>query len=320
MDLRQLRSLLAVVDHGSFSSAAQALFTVQSNVSAHVAHLEAEVGTTLINRRTRELTPAGSIVEQRGREALRQINAIGDDLADIENRIIGDVACGTTPSIGLRVIPPTLARTTKELPEVSVTVVEAHSGTLVQQLLAGDIDVAITTGGSNPDLRSTPLFTEDIVAVLSNDHPFAAKKHLTVRDLAQTKLLLPLRDNPLYDHIARSFGEANIPLRAGLEVGSSALVQAMAAAHVGVAVIPATAASDQENAEAVIRPIHDMAPRAVALTTRSSTQPSRALDAVAQIIEEVARTAATSMPGCHATATSSPPRSSDAAADVLSIP
>ena len=323
MDLRQLRSFLAVVDHGSFSAAAEALFTVQSNVSTHVARLEAEVGTTLLDRRTRQLTPAGIIVETRAREIVRNLSAIADDLAEIENRIIGEVVCGTTPSIGLRVIPPTLARATTEIPEVSLSIVEAHSGTLVQQLLTGDVDLAITTGASNPDLRSTPLFTEDIMAVMSSDHPFALKSEVTVNDLAQTKLLLPLTDNPLHSHIARAFAAEQLPLRSQLEVGSSALVQAMAAAHVGVALVPATAAADRDSAEVAVRPISNMEPRDVALTMRRSAQPSRAVDAVAAITEQTARAAASTMPGCKATpatgATSSQAQATEVPPDVLSI-
>jgi len=301
MDLRQLRSFLAVIDHGSFSAAADALFTVQSNVSTHVARLETEVGTSLLDRRTRELTSAGHIVEERGRAILQELTAIGDDLAAIENRVIGNVVCGTTPSIGLRLIPPTLSRATAELPEVSIAVAEAQSDALFQQLLAGDIDLAITTGATNPELASTPLFVENIVAVLSTEHPFADKAELTMRDLAQTKLLLPLQDNPLYDHIAQAFARENLPLSASFEVGSSALVQAMAAAHVGVAIVPATAAADGGDANAVVKPIGTMAPRAVTLTSRESNQPSRAVRAVASIIEQTAHEAATSMPGCRPT-------------------
>lgn len=319
MDLRQLRSFLAVIDHGSFSAAAQALFTVQSNVSTHVARLEDELGTTLLDRRTRQLTTAGSAVELRGREIVRQLNAISDDLATLEDRIIGNVVCGTTPSIGLAVIPPTLARSTRDLPEVSVSVVEAHSGTLMQQLLSGDIDLAITTGASHPELRSTPLFTEDIVAVLSIDHPFAGKPSVNLRDLAQTKLILPLQDNPLYDHISQAFSRAEVPLRAALEVGSSALVQAMAAAHVGVALVPATAAADRRQEKSVVKEIDDMPPRGVALTTRSGTQPTRALEAVSAIIAEIARTAAQSLPGCHTDEETSSRQSSLPGSDVLSI-
>ncbi len=59
MDLRQLAALVAVDDHGSFSAAARALFTVQSNVSAHIAHLERELGVVLVDRARGRLTPEG---------------------------------------------------------------------------------------------------------------------------------------------------------------------------------------------------------------------------------------------------------------------
>jgi molybdenum-dependent DNA-binding transcriptional regulator ModE len=56
MELRHLRALVAVSEHGSFSSAADALGTVQSNISAHVARLEKELGTPLVDRSAGRLT------------------------------------------------------------------------------------------------------------------------------------------------------------------------------------------------------------------------------------------------------------------------
>ena len=68
MDVRQISSLIAIADHGSFSAAARALYTVQSNVSAHIARLERELGVTLIDRATGQITDEGAlVVEQIGR-------------------------------------------------------------------------------------------------------------------------------------------------------------------------------------------------------------------------------------------------------------
>ena len=50
MDVRQLETLVAVADHGSFSAAARSLYTVQSNVSAHIARLERDLGVQLVDR------------------------------------------------------------------------------------------------------------------------------------------------------------------------------------------------------------------------------------------------------------------------------
>ena len=62
MDRKQLRALLAVADHRSFSAAARSLHTVQSNVSTHVARLERELGVTLIDRASNEPTDEGRVV------------------------------------------------------------------------------------------------------------------------------------------------------------------------------------------------------------------------------------------------------------------
>ena len=70
MDLRQLNALLAVAEHGSFSAAARALHTVQSNVSTHVARLERELGATLIDRSSGTLTEEGNAVVARARRGL----------------------------------------------------------------------------------------------------------------------------------------------------------------------------------------------------------------------------------------------------------
>ena len=73
MDLKQLEAVLAIADHGSFSAAANALGTVQSNVSGRVARLERELDATLIDRSTGALTVEGRIVATRARRVLGEL-------------------------------------------------------------------------------------------------------------------------------------------------------------------------------------------------------------------------------------------------------
>ena len=70
MELRQLNALVGIADHGSFSAAADALHTVQSNVSAHVKKLERELGCELVDRATGQPSEAGEIVIARSRRVL----------------------------------------------------------------------------------------------------------------------------------------------------------------------------------------------------------------------------------------------------------
>ena len=62
MDLRQLSTLVAIADHGTFSAAARALYTVQSNVSSHISRLEKELGVVLVDRQRGGLTDDGVVV------------------------------------------------------------------------------------------------------------------------------------------------------------------------------------------------------------------------------------------------------------------
>ena len=88
MDLRQLAALTAVADHHSFSAAARALHTVQSNVSTHIAHLERELGASLVDRTSGRLTDAGELVVARARRIQAELEALTADVASS----IGDIS------------------------------------------------------------------------------------------------------------------------------------------------------------------------------------------------------------------------------------
>ena len=94
MDVRQLSALVAIADHGTFSAAARALFTVQSNVSTHISRLERELGTQLVDRAQGGLTDDGQRVVERARRILREMDEIAADVAPVDGQVTGDVRIG----------------------------------------------------------------------------------------------------------------------------------------------------------------------------------------------------------------------------------
>ena len=106
MELRHLQALTAISDHGTFSAAAEHLGTVQSNISAHVARLEKELGTPLIDRADGRLTEEGTVVVARARRILSELDALLSDVAACKDgeRLEDDDAPG-------EVFPPALACT-----------------------------------------------------------------------------------------------------------------------------------------------------------------------------------------------------------------
>ena len=120
MDLRQLAALVAVDDHGSFSAAARALYTVQSNVSAHIAHLERELGVTLVDRAKGRLTPEGIVVVARARRIQRELEALTADAASMGQEVAGDARLGVIGTTARWLVPQLLGAVHAAHPKVQV--------------------------------------------------------------------------------------------------------------------------------------------------------------------------------------------------------
>src|ERR1700722_18314946 len=94
MELRHLQALTAISDHGIFSAAAEHLNTVQSNISAHVARLERELGAPLIHRAARRLTEEVTVALARARLNLHEDGALVEDVAAYKDEVPGRVRVG----------------------------------------------------------------------------------------------------------------------------------------------------------------------------------------------------------------------------------
>src|SRR5687767_11950356 len=105
MDLKQLQALVAVAEEGGFSAAAEALATVQSNVSAHVARLERELGATLVDRSAGRLTEEGVAVVERARRIETEMQALVADVAAVRHDVTGRVRLGVIGTTARWLVP-----------------------------------------------------------------------------------------------------------------------------------------------------------------------------------------------------------------------
>src|SRR4051794_26135733 len=131
MDLRQLSALTAVADHRSFSAAARALHTVQSNVSTHIANLERELGTPLVDRTTGQLTDAGALVVVRARRVQAELEALSSDVASSLGEISGPVRLGVIGTTGRWLVPKLLSALGASHPKIRLVIVDATTTSLI---------------------------------------------------------------------------------------------------------------------------------------------------------------------------------------------
>ena len=243
MDLRQLNALIAVAENQSFSAAARALHTVQSNVSSHVARLEKEVGATLIDRSRGELTPEGQIVADRARRILVEMRSIEDDLVSLRDEVTGNVRLGIIGTTARWLVAPLLEEISATYPEIELRIIEATTTSLLPQLLTGKLDVAVVNlPVDDPSVDTRPLFDEDRIIVAPSDHPLAANDNITLAELANHELLLPPTGTAFRDELETDARRARVKLKARAEVDGLRLLTSLAFQGFAPALVPSSAA------------------------------------------------------------------------------
>lgn len=306
MDLRQLTNLVAVVDHGSFSAAADALHTVQSNVSAHVARLEAEVGATLVDRRTGQATAEGEVVVARARRVLGEVDALVADAASLRDNVVGTVRLGMIGTTARWLAPRLLATMADRHPQVALVVVDATTTSLIPQLLAGQLDLAVVNLPlREPDLVVEELFSESTILVVPTGHPLARRRKVALADLAGHPLLLEPRGTNFRDHLDRSARAAGVELTAQSEVDGMRLLASLAFEGFGATLVPASAAPSWLSGAWQRVVVSDLEGRSVGLAARRRSYPAAPERALRDVVAEIVATEGPHQPGI--TVTTRPP-------------
>lgn len=285
MDLRQLNALLAVAEHQSFSAAARALHTVQSNVSTHVARLEQEVGSTLIDRTQGELTPEGEIVADRARRILAELRAIEDDLVALRGDVAGHVRVGMIGTTARWLVPPLLTAISEQYPRITIQIIEATTTSLIPQLLSDRLDLAVVNlPVDNPDVDAQTLFSEERIIVAPAGHPLAEHRRIDLATLSRHPILLPPKGTAFRDEIDADARRQRVELSTQAEVDGLRLLTSLAFQGYGPALVPATATPSWLEGEWVRITVDGLSRRVVGLATPRRTAPSAPSLTVSELI------------------------------------
>lgn len=293
MDLRQLAALTAVADHRSFSAAARALHTVQSNISTHVARLERELGASLVDRTTGHLTEAGEIVVSRARRVQAELEALTADVASSLGEISGHVRFGVIGTTGRWIVPPLLTEMAASHPKVRLVIVDATTTSLLPQLATGRLDLAVVNLPVNdPDVDVEVFFEEEHVVLVAKTHPLAAHDRLALTDLAGTPLLLEPPGTGFRDDLDADAARVGVTLEPQAEVDGMRLLTSLAYQGYGAAVLPASAIVDWtdgswSDGSWVAVPLDGTTPRGVGLASPRRGRLSAPARATAEVLRRV---------------------------------
>lgn len=249
LDVRRMRVLTQVAEHGSFSAAASMLGVTQSAVSQHIAALEREVGLAVVLRGSRpvELTEAGAALTRHARGILARLESAEQELAEIGERRKGRLRFGCFPTVLATLMPAAFARFRRVHPEVRLTVVDDHLHRLVPRLESGELDLAVIYDHEAlPDVGAegfdrAPLGVDRFQAVLPAAHPLARRKALRLSDLRGESWIGGAPSSAWYRIVRHACQQAGFSPQADLASDDYIAVQALVAAGLGVSVIPGLA-------------------------------------------------------------------------------
>ncbi len=148
--LRQIRSVVAVVEERSFTRAAQRENATQSGISQHVAAVENALSVALFERSSDGVapTPAGKRFYKRCIEMLHTLEIATGEAKTTGNNVSGTIRAGLIPAFTRAALAPALERFAANYPEVEIEVIEGYSGALTDMVRAEALDFALVPGFS----------------------------------------------------------------------------------------------------------------------------------------------------------------------------
>lgn len=196
MELRHLGYFVRAAELLHFTRAAESLYISQPTLSVHIQQLEEEFGSPLFARigRNVRLTEAGQILLDRSRNVIREIELAQQEITSLQGLMRGTLRIGALLAFSLEMVPVWLGVFTRAYPEVHVVVSTGTHHDLERGILDGNFELAFSfLPLESDDIAHTRLFEEEVVMVVSNEHPFSKHERITIRDLEHIPLVLPSR-------------------------------------------------------------------------------------------------------------------------------
>ncbi len=173
VSFKQLTYFLALVDHGSISAAAHALGMAQPSLSENIAKLERLLDAQLAVRGVRgvQMTEAGMALAARGREILRSVEDMAEEIREISREPRGRVSIGLPPSLSILLSVPLLETVHNERPQIRLHIAEAMSGDILEWITSNRLDIGcVYEVSETTPCTYEPLLTEELFLVSAPDH------------------------------------------------------------------------------------------------------------------------------------------------------
>lgn len=276
MEIRHLRTLVAVAEADSFASAAEHLFITPAAVSQQIRQLETELGIQLFDRSLRppRLSTHAEALVGRARGLVEQFNDFRASAR--ERQVRGRLSIGSVNGITASLLPETLRSLTRRYPEVRVRIEEGSSKLLVRRVKRRELDAAIVSDITDlPDTMDRfPVFSEPLVVIENQAQEAGSWREALKRD----PFLRLNKNSGLGSLIDESLKRFRIRVNEAMELDSTDSIVQMTLSGLGSGVVPMGRVSAEASRALRIFPFGEpQVHRQVVLVQRKSNAPSELL-------------------------------------------
>lgn len=273
MTLEQLRIFVAVAQRQHMTRAAESLGLAQSAVSAAIANLEARHGVKLFHRVGRgiALTEAGTLFLAEAQGLLARAETAEQRLSDLGGLKTGRLRIRASQTIAGYWLPRHLAGFHRAHPGVTVELSIGNTAEAAAAVLDGSADIGFAEGLiQDPLLSVREVARDQLVLVVSPDHPWATRRRIALRDFAESSWVLREQGSGTRAIFEAALDRGGVTLpsaRIAMALPSNEAVRGAVAAGVGASVLSASVVAAMLEAEILVSPRADLPDRAfVALT------------------------------------------------------
>ena len=241
MEIKQIKYFVEVVRQGGMTQASEHLYIAQSTISKAIKNIENEYDITLFDRSQKQikLTDIGQTFYDNSLEFLALFEKLSLEMNDVVNVQKGHIKIGLSPMMNVQMFTNALNQFHKLYPNVTYEVIEG-GGKIVENLTANDeVDIGITTLPVDHTLfHSIPLYNEELLLVVSNDHHLAHLKKVDLAELKDEEFVLFHDDYYLKDQIIENCKRIGFYLKTVANISQISFIANMIQQGIGISIVP----------------------------------------------------------------------------------
>ena len=238
MDLFQMETFLAVAEERSFSRAATRLHRTQPAVSQVIAKLEAELGETLLERTTGNLTDAGEVLREYAHKMLNLRRDAESALVDLRSLHTGRLNVAANEYTCLYLLP-VLDAFRKQHPRIKVAVQRALASRISDEVLSHSVELGVVSfRPEDAQVRSTVVYRDELVCIVSPGHALAKVRKATIARLGREPFVAHNVPSPLRQKVIATFKRHKTPLQMEVELPSLDAIKRFVQRGNGIALVP----------------------------------------------------------------------------------